>query len=80
MNKPRCSSYNDGVIAHSKLAFGSMDKASAGFQESIEGNSTIYDAHPEKLERKFFSTIKTDEFLNTSCSVSCITCTRFMIK
>ena len=65
LNKPRCSSYNDGVIAHSKLAFGSMDKASAGFQESIEGNSTIYDAHPEKLERKFFSTIKTDEFLNT---------------
>lgn len=65
LNKPRCKSYNDGVIAHSELAFDAMDKARSGWSESIEGNSSIYDAHPEKLERKFFSTIKTDEFLNT---------------
>jgi len=65
LNKPRCASFNDGVIAHSTLAFESVDKARAGFQENINGNSTIYDNHPEKLERKFFSTIKTDAFLNT---------------
>jgi len=65
LNKPRCVSFNDGVLAHSELAFAAADYAAAGFQEPISGNSTIYDAHPEKLERKFFSTIKTDEFLNT---------------
>ncbi len=65
LNKPLCNEYNDGIIAHSELAFDAADKANDGFSENIQGNSSIYEARPEKLQDKFFRTIHEDKFLNS---------------